>query len=366
MTRIKTVEGMRGAPVTRRQALDRLGAPVAGPAAAFARGQAPTGEAPRRLAPIAELVNVLEYEEMARLTLPDLVHASVAGSDRRVFDRMTFRPRLMASHSGLDLSVTLFGDELFAPILVGPMADQRMFHPEGELETARGASAAKTAMVVSSQASYPIQAIAAQATAPLWYQVYAGDEDLAAVQANVRQAEDAGCRAVCITVGVSSRPTTPGGVRPSARIDWRLIDQLRQTTDLPVLLKGIMTPADATAAIELGAEGIVVSNHGRPEATIGDASMTRLPPIVEAVNGRVPVLVDGSFRRGSDILKALALGARAVLLGRPSMWGLAAYGALGVQSVLELLQRELGRSMAGAGRPRIATLDPTLVRIHSR
>ena len=242
---------------------------------------------------------------------------------RTAFDRMTFRQRLMVSATDLDLTTELLGEEMFAPLLVGPVSAQREYHPEGELETARGASAAKTVMVVSSRSSYPFDQISAQATVSLWFQVYA-DGDTGTARRQMRRAIDAGAKAICITVDVSS--LSDAELRAGPAIDWDEVERLREGIDVPVLVKGIMTAEDARTAVRRGLQGIVVSNHG-VSAAGGRAPVERLTPITEAVGGQIPVLVDGSFRRGTDILKALALGARSVLLGRPPMWGLSAYGA---------------------------------------
>ena len=324
-------------------------------------GELPTGNSPRRLAPREELVNVLEFEEMAKLRLSGSIFSTVAGGDRRTFDLMTFRPRRMINSMNLDLTTELFGESMFSPILVGPMAQQQQFHSEGELATVRGASAAQTAVVISSRSSYPIDQVAKQARTTLWYQVYP-EPDLAVVGKQVRRAVEVGCKAVCITVGTPFQATGAQG----RKLDWRMIDQIRQGVSVPVLLKGIMNQEDARTAVNRGIKGIVVSNYGMRFGFGSASPIESLSSIVDVVAKKVPVLIDGNFRRGSDILKALALGADAVLLGRPPIWGLAAYGADGVQTVLELLQSELARSMAGSGRPNIKSLDRTLVRIHSR
>jgi 4-hydroxymandelate oxidase len=233
---------------------------------------------------------------------------------------------------------------------VGPTSEQKRFHPEGELATVRGASAAKTAVVVSGRSSYPMNEIAAQQAATLWYQVYP-EPDLAAQRNRIDQAVALGCKALCITAGGA---------------DWSAIDRLRQGLRVPVVLKGIMTPEEAGAAVGKGIGGIVVSNYSGRAANGMVAPMEVLPAIAEAVAGKAPILIDGSFRRGSDILKALALGASAVMLGRPVLWALAAYGAAGVQTLLEMLQTELARDMAMCGKPNLKALGPDAVKIHAR
>ena len=367
---------------TRRRAIGGVGTLIAG--AALAEGQVAgpgqgtkanpqaSGDWPVGLAPLPELAVVPEFEALAKLRLSDPVFSTIAGGDRRAFDRITFRPRLLVPTLDLDLSLELFGDTLFAPILVGPVSEQRQFHPEGEIATVRGASAAKAVMVVSSHSSYPIDEIAAQADTALWYQVYA-DGNVTDVTSEVRRAVEAGCKAVCMTVGASyrlgKRIGDPGSRLPASanpQTDWRVVDQICQAITVPVLLKGIMTPEDARTAVQHGAQGLVVSNFGGLLGPDKTAPIEVLPSIVDAVAGQVPVLVDGSFRWGSDILKALAFGATGVLLSRPAMWGLAAYGAEGVQTVVELLQSELARSMAMNGRPNLKALDRSVLRIHAR
>lgn len=311
-----------------------------------------------RLPPIDELVNVFEFEQAAKLKLPSAVYADIAGSDRAAFDRLTFRPRMMVSTMEMDLGMELFGEKHFAPILAGPVADQRQYHAEGELATLRGASAAQAAVIISSRSSVPIEQIAAQAKTPFWYSVYA--DPRAPRQAQLAVA--AGCRVVAITIGASVRGSR---AIASPRTDWRLIDQIHRGLNVPVLLKGVMTPEDARSAIDRGMKGVVVSNHGG--AAAGPAPPIEvLSAIADAVGDKAAVLIDGSFRRGSDILKALVLGANAVVLARPLMWGLAAYGADGVRAVLEMLQSDLARNMGALGAPNLASLNRSMVRIHRR
>ena len=342
--------------VDRRKSLRQLGAFVAG--ASLVPRQPGGGPPADRLAPVEELVNVPEFEAMARLTLSPERFDTIRGGHRRSFDRMTLRQRLMVYAMDLDLTTELFGYEMFAPILVGPVPDQGAIHADGELATARGASAAKTVMVATRESSYPIDRIAGETSEPLWYQVYA-DDDAGRVRNDVATAMDAGCRALCVTVGVSSD-------RTAVRTDWNTVERLQQAVNVPVVVKGIMSPGEAETALQQGVQGIVVSNHGGLATGGGALPVDVLPAVADAVGGRVPVLVDGSFRRGTDLLKGLALGATAVMVARPAMWGLAASGAGGVQTVLELLQTELARNMAASGRPKIDMIDRELVRFDSR
>jgi 4-hydroxymandelate oxidase len=309
------------------------------------------GEPPGRITPVAETVNIFEVEAMAQRKLYSLTYAEIAGSDRRVFDRMTFRPRMMVNTTKLDLTLPIFGGSMFAPIVGGPISQQKRFHPDGELATARGLTAAKAVMVVSDRSSCPIDQIAAEAKSGYWYQIYpdtAKDRLRSAVSSPGN-----GCKAVCLTLSDTA-------------MDWKSIDALRQNLNVPFLLKGIMTAEEASEAIRNGVQGIVVSNYvGAATAATALASpMEVLPAIADAVAGKIPILIDGSFRRGSDILMALALGASAVMIGRPVAWGLAAYGADGVQHVVELLQSELARDMAMCGKVNLKAIDRSMIKVH--
>jgi isopentenyl diphosphate isomerase/L-lactate dehydrogenase-like FMN-dependent dehydrogenase len=312
-----------------------------------------------RLTPYDELVNVLEFEAEAQRVLAADVFRSVSGSDRPPFERITFRPRLMVNCVNLDLTAEVAGQKLFAPIIVAPIADQQQFHAEGELPTIRGASAAKAALVVSARASMPIESLAKEATTPLFYQVFAAD-DAARNTSRVHAAVEAGCKAVVVTIGSADK-----GARPPGRSDWQAVEAVRRAAAVPVVAKGILTPDDARTAIRIGAQAIVVSSYGHPGTPGRPAPLDVLADVVDAVEDRIDVLVDGGFRRGSDIMKALALGARAVLVGRPVMWGLAAYGADGVQAVLEMLQTELGRVMGCCGTPSLAAISRAHVKVHA-
>lgn len=353
--------------VTRRKALARFGSLVAA-SPLMADQPANAREAAGRIAPRADLVNVLEFEEMARRTLAPPVFATIAGSDRSYFNRITFRPRMMVPTAHLDLSLSLFGERMFAPILVAPMARLDRYHPEGEVGVARAASSAKAWMVVSSESAMPLEKITAESK-NLWYQVFLNG-DLSAVRAQVDQAAAAGFRAICLTTGVPFRGAEarsgPAKLEEMARpaINWEVIDGLRKGIKVPVLIKGIMTPEEARAAVKRGVQGIVVSNYGGLFTPGTASSIEMLPSIADAVAGQAPILIDGNFRRGSDIFKALAYGATAVMIGRPVAWGLGAYGPEGAQQVLEMLQTELARDLAQTGKPTLKDINRTVVRLH--
>jgi 4-hydroxymandelate oxidase len=347
---------------TRRQAITACGTLLA--ASRPAQPQELIGEPPGRVPPPSELVNAFEFELMAKRKLGSAIYAEIAGCERGPMDRITFNPRMMVNTTALDLTTPLFGDNLFAPILIGPIADQRRYHTDGELAMLRGAAAAKTTFVVADHSSVPIEEIAAQAKTTLWYQVYPGS-DASTVRARAAQAVKAGCKAVVITAGVPYRQAGEAEA-PGPLPDWKIIDQIRQGITVPVVLKGIMTPEDARTAVSHGFQGIVVSNYGGRSIPATDSSILALPAIADAVAGKAAILVDGGFRRGSDVLKALALGAQAVLLGRPAAWSLAAYGAEGVQDMLQIVQNELARDMMMCGLVNMKSMSRAAVTIHRR
>lgn len=285
--------------------------------------------AAQQLTPVEELVNTYEMEAMARRVLSPTLFAEIADKSRQAFDRITLRPRLMVNTTGLDLSIDLFGKRHFAPILIAPMANQGRFHPDGEKATFAGADEAKTAVILPAKSSL---------TSP-WVQIDPANPAI---------------------------PPTAAVLVVTAPFDWTAIAQLKKTTKLPVVLKGIMSPADAKLAIDKGAAGIVISNYREKTAPGLAEPIEVLPAIATEVANRVPILIDGGFRRGSDILKALALGAKAVCIGRPALWGLSAYGAKGVRQVCEQLQTELARDMAMCGIVKCSAATPAHVRIHRR
>ena len=293
------------------------------------------GEPPGRITPLDEFVNTLEVELMAQRKLTPALFKEIAGSYRQAFDRITFRPRLMVPTTMLDLSLNLFGQSHFAPILSGPACLQQRFHPDGELATARGAAAAQAGLVVAQQSSYSLDKIAPLTNMPLWVQLDPAAP--AVLLANAKKAMDLGAKVIC------------------------LIQPAKLT--VPWLLKGVMTPKEAQIAIQQGAAGIIVSNYRRPGLP---SAIAALPAIAAEVAGKIPILIDGSFRRGADVLKALALGARAALVTRPPLWGLATYGDRGVQQVMEMLQSELARDMAMCGLQNLSQVTPAYVKVHQR
>lgn len=350
---------MSAFPLSRRHALSCFaGWLAASPWLRAQRGPRTAGEPRGRTTPLDEFANVPEFEDMARRALSENAFARIADGDRGILERITFRPRLLVSALELDLSLNLLGQEMFAPILVGPASHQDEIHAGGERETAQGAAAAKATLVTAERSGAPLEE-----TLPLapgaWRQVYP-DGDFGAVAARLQEAAGAGCSAACLTVA-----NEPSG-DSAAAYGWDDIELLARSAAMPLVLKGIMSPADATAAVDRGVAAVVVSTHGSGQAAGAAEPLAVLPAISDAVAGRIPVLADGGIRRGSDVLKALALGATAALVCRPALWGLAAYGAAGVGKVVEMLQTELARDMAQVGTVTLADITRKHVRIHSR
>ncbi len=354
-----------------------------------------------------DLINLHDMEGAARERLPPMIFGYYASGsldeitlreNRAAYDRIALRPRVLANVSERDLSTTLLGASLPAPILVAPMAFQRLAHPEGELATARAAARNGWGMILSTLSTTPVEEVRAATGAPLWFQLYVF-KDREMTRALVERAERAGCSALVLTVDtpvlgrrerdvrnhfhlpadVSIAHTMPGGMQKLPEVDddsglaahahsmldaavtWRDIDWLRSFTTLPVLLKGILRADDARLAVENGVAGIIVSNHGGRQLDTAVASIRALPEIAQAVAGEVEILVDGGIRRGTDIVKALALGARAVLVGRPVLWGLALNGEEGVTRVMEMLRDELDLAMALCGCRSIGELGADLI-----
>jgi 4-hydroxymandelate oxidase len=354
-------------------------------------------------------INISDYEPLARERMePSAWDYYRSGSDdevtlretRAAYERIQLRPRMLVDVSTCDLATTVLDTPVSMPILVAPTAYHRLANDEGECATARGAGSAGTLMVVSTLATQPVEDVAQAATGPLWFQLYVY-RDRAVSESLARRAEASGCRALVLTVdtprlgrrerdirngfglppglhlanfagGYADEPTMKPGESGLAAyanslfdtsLTWEAVDWLRSVTSLPVLLKGILTAEDAHLAIEHGAAGIIVSNHGGRQLDGVPPTIVALPEVVDAVAGRCEVYLDGGIRRGTDVLKALALGARAVLVGRPVLWGLAARGEEGVRHVLDLLRIELALVMALSGRPTLASIDRSLVRL---
>ena len=356
------------------------------------------------------LVTLADHEQHARTQLDDNAWAYFSGgaadeislrANRTAWDALSLWPRVLRPLAGGHTRVPLLGRTLAHPILLAPVAFQRLAHPDGELAMAYAAAALGAGVVLSTQASVSLESVAQAVLpdpgrGPLWFQLYL-QPDRGFTQALVQRAEATGYEALVLTVdaptsGVRDRERRAGfrlppGVGPvnltglqvpapsalspgqSALFDgllhhaptWDDIAWLQSITRLPVLLKGVLHPADARQAVSVGAAGLIVSNHGGRTLDTAPATVTALPRVVQAAGGAVPVLVDGGIRRGTDVLKAMALGASAVLVGRPAVWGLANAGAAGVAHVLRLLRDELEVAMALTGCATLAEATPALL-----
>jgi 4-hydroxymandelate oxidase len=360
--------------------------PVAGQNQTSGQNKLPivTGEA----VDLSEFINLFDFEKMAEEKMTKMVYGYVAGGaadeitlrwNRQAFDALKINPHVLNDVSKLDTTVTLFGQKLSYPVLIAPTAFHKMMHPEGELATAKGAGKAKTIYVVSSFTTTALEEIKTVATEPLWFQLYVRD-DKVFTKNLVQKAESLGCKALCITVdtpvgGPRNRearvkfdlpdglhaPYTNGSFDQKLPLTWKEMEWLISFAKVPVLLKGILNADDAETAIKIGASGIIVSNHGGRNLDTAPATIEALPRIAERVNKRIPILMDGGIRRGTDILKAIAYGAKAVLVGRPICYGLASAGAEGVAKTLEILKTEFEMAMALTGRSTIARIDRALI-----
>ncbi len=335
-----------------------------------------------------EPINVFDYEMLAQAHMePSAWNYYQSGSDdevtmranRAAFERIRLRPRILVDVSTCDMRTIVLDTPVSMPILIAPTAFHSLAYLTGECATAQGAGRSGTLMVVSSSSTRSLEDIAREASGPLWFQLYVHDRKSA--EELVHRATKAGYRALVVTVdsprwGRKERsirsgfrlPQKANFINAEATADvipltWESLAWLRSLTPLPLVLKGILTAEDAALAVEHGVDGIIVSNHGGRQLDTAIASIEALPEVVEAVNGGCEVYLDGGIRRGTDILKALALGARAVLVGRPILWGLAANGADGVSHVLELLRTELEAAMALSGHPTLESLDRSLVKM---
>jgi 4-hydroxymandelate oxidase len=339
-------------------------------------------------------LSLAELEAEARGLLDPAVYDYFAGGaddeltlreNEAAFARLRLLPRVLRGAAQRSLEVTVAGSRASLPVLIAPTAGHRLLHPDGDAATARAAATAGTIMIVSMLAAVPVEEVAA-AGGPLWFQLYV-QADRGFTRHVVARAEAAGCRALVVTVDtpVSGRHTRdlrsgfmelgPGqeyenlrdadgrvrGIRLATDLRWSDIDWLRSVTALPVVLKGVLHPADVRLAIEHGAGGLVVSNHGGRQLDGVAPTIELLAAVADAAAGRVPLVLDGGVRRGTDVVKACALGASAVAIGRPAAWGLAVDGEAGVGWVLETLRSEVDRALALCGCASPVELTPDLV-----
>lgn len=334
-----------------------------------------------------ELLSIADFEAAAEKRTLAAAWARIQGGaadeitlrwNCQAWRQIRLRPRVLVDVSQINTSTTLCGQELLFPFILAPTGAQGLIHPNGDLEAAAGASAAQALLVVSSSASVRVEEVARHTTSPVWFQLYV-QRDRAFTKDLVQRAEASGYRALCVTVdspthGTRDREHRAKGDLPvrelpnfagkdylDPTLTWKDIEWLLSFAKTPILLKGILDSADAQTAVKTGVAGIIVSNHGGRNLDTAPATADALPQIVETVNGRVPVVVDGGIRRGTDVIKALALGATAVQIGRPYLYGLGVAGAAGVAQVVRLLRKELELAMMLCGRPTIASIDRTVL-----
>ena len=351
----------------------------------------------------ADALDVFDFEVLAKKILPPAhwgyMATGVDGEDtlkanREGFTRYQLRTRRFVDVSRIDMSVDLFGARYTSPIVLCPVGSQKAFHADGELAAGRAAQAKGNLQILSTQTSYGVEDVVKARGGPIWYQLYTTD-NFEITTKLVKRAEAAGCTVTAVTVdlpagrntstmqrfqradtracgnchsdatGNLANPRVGGGVSSSKpmftgvntqglgltspSLTWDFIKRLKEVTKMKVVIKGLETREDAALAVDHGADGIVVSNHGGRATETGRGTIECVAEVVQAVRGRIPVVVDGGFRRGSDIYKALALGATAVGIGRPYIWGLSAFGQQGVERVIDILNNELRLAMVGCG-----------------
>ncbi len=350
----------------------------------------------RRFLGFDEMRDVFDFEPIFRANVPLAVYDYTAHGteseftlyrNRDAFDWVELIGRGGVDPAAIDTSTELFGHVMPSPVMLAPTARQRDLHPDGELGMHRAATTTGTTMIVSNASSLPFPRIARGADGPLWFQRYATRE-MEPNREVLGTAQEVGAQTIVVTIDQQAsyyerdlhvrhtggaprqvtrreRPDPPNPYRVSAGrlwYEWRLFDDLRPMCEVPMLAKGILTGEGAKKCLEHGVDGIIVSNHGGRALDYGPSSLEVLEEVVEAVAGRVPVLIDSGFRRGSDVLKALALGADAVCLGRASRWGLGAFGEEGAQRVIEIVNAELKQAMAFAGVSSLDDIDRRIVK----
>src|SRR5579862_9037812 len=379
---------------------------AASPLAAQAWAQNPTGPyTPAYMAPTSakDALDVMDFEPLAFKALPPAHWGYMATGvednltlrmNRQAFEHYQLRARRLVDVTTANLKVDVFGASWDMPIYVSAVGSQRAFHPEGELATARAAKAKKTMQMLSTVTSTPVEEVAKALGTPPWFQLYM-PVTWPETEKLVKRAEAAGCPVLAWTIDLlgggrntetatrfalsdkrncmschtnspaaagtgnnSDKPMFAGlsGQMNPTGATWSYVDRLKKMTKMKLILKGIDTAEDAALAREHGADGVVVSNHGGRATETGRGTIDILPEVVDAVGAQIPVFVDGGFRRGSDVYKALAIGARAVGIGRPYIYGLSSFGQEGVERVLDILRAELTLTMRQCGTPTVAQI----------
>jgi 4-hydroxymandelate oxidase len=356
-----------------------------------------------------DAINVFDFEPVCRQNVPPAHFGYMASgiddevtlrANREGFLKFQLRPRRLVDVSKVDMSTEIFGVKYNSPIVLAPIGGQKAFHEEGEIVAAKAAKVGNHLQILSTQTTSSPEDVTAARGGPIWYQLYATNKWEVA-KAFVTRAEKAGCPVVAVTIDRNggrnqetlfrlrrtdtrdcnachdrsslqanlARRAMYEGVdisgltnTQSSAMTWDFLKRLRDTTKMKIVIKGVLAWEDAVIAADNGIDGIIVSNHGARSEDSGRSTIDALPEIVEAVRGRMPILVDSGFRRGTDIVKALCIGANAVCVGRPYIWGLGAFGQSGVERVLELLRTETYAMMQQVGAPSIKQLVPAMVR----
>jgi 4-hydroxymandelate oxidase len=390
--------------VTRRDALlSSLGAAASASLPKLAPLQSPPsvqqGDASAMAAAsVTPPVSLADYEALARESLSHVAweYYNSASADeltvrwnREAFSKIRLKTRILIDISQIDTRTKLLGEELAHPILLAPTSTHMLAHPEGEVATVRGAGAAGAILVLSTVSNRSVEDVVHAASRPVWFQLYVGD-DRGGTKELIQRAEAAGCRALCITVdnpihyarnreehmfaagppqlpfpNINVASAGPGGrgrrSGSSRRFTWKDLEWVQSFARTPIVLKGVLNPDDADRAAKAGVAGIIVSNHGGRTLDSVPATIDALPVVAEKISGRIPILMDGGIRRGGDVLKALAYGASAVLIGRPYLYGLGVAGAEGVRQVVEILRTEFEAAMALTGRTSIGAIDQSVL-----
>jgi 4-hydroxymandelate oxidase len=355
-----------------------------------------------------EALSVFDFEPVMHKNVPPAHFGYMATgiddevtlrANREGFQKFQLLPRRLVDVSHLDLTMELFGRTYGSPVVLAPTGSNKAFHEDGDLAVSRAARRTNNLQILSTVATASIEQTIEARGRPVWFQLYPTNK-WAVAEALAKRAETAGAETIVVTVDVLARQNWETYVRlwrtdkrncaechglglasfvkrkpnfdgldlsgiestGATALTWTFIKRLRDTVKTKLVLKGLMTAADATLAVDNGLDAIIVSNHGGRDDDFGRSTIDALPEIIEAVDGRLPVLVDSGFRRGTDIVKALALGARAVCIGRPYLWGLGAFGQAGVERVLDLLQQETRAAMQQVGARALKQLGPALVK----
>ncbi|NIO06865.1 MAG: alpha-hydroxy-acid oxidizing protein [Deltaproteobacteria bacterium] len=344
-------------------------------------------------------INLFEFEPIAKGRLPIAQYDYIAGGatdeisvgrNRRAFESIALRPRVLGGVSSVDLSTKVLGTTVHFPVLIAPCGGHKRAHPDGEIATYRAASSHDTIMAVSANSHVSFEDLAKADNGPLWMQLYPF-RDREVTKSWLKRAKDNDYKGLCITLDSAwpskrernirnnyqrrgtvnysseeksrSNPPTqrPRNAEADPGASWKDLEWIRSETNLPIVAKGIMTGEDADLCAQMGIEGVIVSNHGGRGLDNTLATIEVLPEVVAAAKGRLEVLLDGGVRRGADVVKALALGAKAVCIGRPLFWGLAVDGADGVKRVLEILREEMEITVARCGKSNVQSIDSSVV-----